>query len=171
MTDHRKLLDANGRLKTRFAAVLRRIPALMNAAQFMWRLRMPRFTGGVIGVVVSDAGEVLLLQHVFHIEHPWGLPGGWLNRREDPEAALIRELAEEIGLPIAIERHLLTVADPRHAHLDFAYLCQPLGEVSHLSAEIIDYAWCALPDLPPLVPFHQRAVEAAFPEAMARRTR
>ncbi len=166
MPDHQPP-RADSRRKASLAAALRRVPFLMGIAFRLWRLRMPRFTAGVVGVIVNDAGRVLVLEHVFHIEKPWGLPGGWLNRREDPENALARELMEELGLPVVIDRFLLAVVTPERAHLDFAYQGRPRGAVSHLSAEILDYVWADPADLPPLVSFHQRAIEAAFP-ALAR---
>lgn len=161
-----QLPDANGRRKARLAAFLRRVPFVVTLGSRLWRLRVPHFTAGVVGVVVNDAGRILLLEHVFHAEHPWGLPGGWLDRRENPDDALVRELREETGLAVAVERHLLARVHPHQVHLDFAYLCRPHGEVCHLnlSREILSYAWVAPPDLPPLYPFHAAAVNTAFPE-------
>lgn len=157
-----QLPGANGQVKAALATVLRRAPALVGVVSLLWRLRMPRFTAGVVGVIVDDAGRILLLEHVFHVQEPWGLPGGWLNRRESPELALARELREEIGLDITVTRHLMTLVSPNRSHLDFAYLGQPCGEVRHLSAEILDYTWADPSALPPLHPVHQRAVDAAF---------
>lgn len=51
---------------------------------------------GVAGVVVDDTGRVLLVRHSY--KTGWALPGGGVDRGEPPERAVLRELAEEVGL-------------------------------------------------------------------------
>ncbi len=58
-------------------------------------VRPPRGRGAKAAVVCD--GEVLLVRHSYG-PHRWELPGGAVRRREDPLAALRRELAEELGL-------------------------------------------------------------------------
>ncbi|MBK8984950.1 MAG: hypothetical protein IPM39_02535 [Chloroflexi bacterium] len=41
---------------------------------------------GVGMVALDEDGRILLLHPVVHPCFPWGLPGGWLNRRESPQA-------------------------------------------------------------------------------------
>jgi ADP-ribose pyrophosphatase YjhB (NUDIX family) len=150
--------------KTRLAALLRRVPPLVWLTVRLWRLSLPRYTAGVVGVVIDDAGRVLILEHVFHFEQPWGLPGGWLSRREDPETGMTRELIEELGLPVKVERLLLARAHPHRSHLDFAYLCRARGPIAHLSSEILDFGWFDPSELPSLYQFQHDAVAAVFPD-------
>jgi len=51
---------------------------------------------GVAGVVRDEAGRVLLVRSRFG--SGWGLPGGGVGRGEPPDAAVQRELREEVGL-------------------------------------------------------------------------
>jgi ADP-ribose pyrophosphatase YjhB (NUDIX family) len=119
-----------------------------------------RFTAGVVGVVLNEEGRILLVEHVFHPRHPWGLPGGWLKAGERPEKALAREINEETGLQVDILRPLLVDRSPHdRRHLDIAFLCAAQGETITLSRELLDYDWVRPEAVPTLIAFHQAAVE------------
>jgi ADP-ribose pyrophosphatase YjhB (NUDIX family) len=135
----------------------------------LWRLQLPRFTVGVVGVVGNDQGQVLLLEHVFHLDKPWGLPGGWIDKHETPDTAVAREILEETGLFVSVTRQLLATTNPRMTHLDFAYFCRPQSAVTHLSGEILAYTWADPSDMPPVPKFHRWAIEAALPDLSAPR--
>jgi 8-oxo-dGTP pyrophosphatase MutT (NUDIX family) len=48
--------------------------------------------------VVSNRGEVLLVRHTYGDRRTWDFPGGFVRRREQPLAAVRRELGEELGV-------------------------------------------------------------------------
>ncbi len=148
--------------RRRIASFLRRFPFIMAVVHIVLRWIQPKFSVGVVGVIYNTQGQVLLVEHVFHAKQPWGLPGGWIKRNESPAACAQREILEELGLHVEVEALLLTELSLRQ-HLDFAYLCRPLGEIGTLSMELLDYAWTDPNQTPPLVTFHRRAV-ATFAE-------
>jgi len=51
---------------------------------------------GVAAAVEGDDGRVLLVRNRY--ASGWRLPGGGVDRGEPPQAAVLRELAEEVGL-------------------------------------------------------------------------
>lgn len=51
---------------------------------------------GVNALVLDRKGRVLLVRHTYM--PGWQLPGGGVDRGEPPDAAIVRELEEEIGL-------------------------------------------------------------------------
>jgi 8-oxo-dGTP pyrophosphatase MutT (NUDIX family) len=127
----------------------------------LWRWRQARFSAGVAGVVFNPAGQVLLVEHVFHPSAPWGLPGGWVDRREDPAGALRREMHEELALDVTVGPVLLVELE-HSSHLDLAYLCTANSGIGRLSGELLDYGWFNVADLPRLHRFHYRAVRRAL---------
>jgi 8-oxo-dGTP diphosphatase len=56
------------------------------------------------GVIVAE-GRVLLTQRMpdAHLGGTWEFPGGKVEPGEAPEAALVRELEEEIGVRVAVD--------------------------------------------------------------------
>lgn len=152
-------------MKQRFlkhaATLLRKYPKIMAVPYHAYRFLQPKFTLGVIGVVVNEASEVLLVEHVFHPYHPVGLPGGWVGRNEDPAEALVRELQEELSLNVEI-CHVVHSQRTQYNHLDVAFLCKPTNQVGTLSYELLNYHWHSHEQLPRLHPFHRQAITHAL---------
>ncbi|RAN99337.1 NUDIX hydrolase [Micromonospora noduli] len=67
---------------------------------------------GVYGLL-RDSGRVLVVRDGAEGEFPgvWRLPGGAVGHAEDPERAVVREVAEQAGLTVAVTRLLAVVAD------------------------------------------------------------
>lgn len=76
----------------------------------VWSIRRPTLMG-VRALVVAD-GAVLLVRHRSG-RQPWSLPGGAVERYERLEEAARREVREESGAQVQVER-LLGVYDSFH---------------------------------------------------------
>jgi ADP-ribose pyrophosphatase YjhB (NUDIX family) len=156
-------------VKERFAHVLRRAPWAASLITRLYRLGQARYTAGVNGVLFDAEGRLLLVEHVFHPRHPWGLPGGWVDRRENPSQTVVREFQEELGLAVQVQRVVLVQKGQFFGgHLDMAFLLT--GEIPRaalrLSGELRNYGWFAPSDLPPLNPFNQDVVRQLQAEGL-----
>jgi ADP-ribose pyrophosphatase YjhB (NUDIX family) len=146
--------------KRRLASLVRKLPFSVAFAQAIWRGTRPRFSLGAVGVVFNTAGQVLLVEHLFHPYTPWGLPGGWVERGEAPQHTVRRELREELELEVEVGP-VVAAELGFSRHLDLAFLCSPMNDVGKLCDELLDYQWVTLDDLPQLHRFHRLAVEQA----------
>ena len=147
-------------MKPKMAQVIR-WPLVRQLLRFAVWLFAPRHRVGVLAIVQNAAGEVLLLEHVFHPTMPWGAPGGWLDRHEDPAAGAVRELFEETGLCGQVETILLATSDTDPSHITMAYLVRTEPGPLTLSSEILSADWFAPEALPPLFPVVREAIHRA----------
>lgn len=149
-------------MKHRIARLVQRFPNFAKFMTMIYRQTRPKFTAGVVGVVVNEQNQVLLVEHVYHADEPWGLPGGWLERNEPPAQGVQREILEETGMEVEIIAPLLvTQRYFRRDHLDIAYLCKPRSDITELSDELLAFEWVNLADLERVKPFHKAAIHAA----------
>lgn len=126
-------------------------------------LAAPRHRVGAVVVLFDDQQRVLLVEHLFHPDEPWGLPGGWVGRNESPQSAARRELLEETRLEVEIGGLIHMEQSPRPWHLTIAFAGRLLRGDLHLSGELLEAAWVDPDHLPNgLSPFVRRAVKAAL---------
>jgi ADP-ribose pyrophosphatase YjhB (NUDIX family) len=123
------------------------------AARAYWRLRQPR-TLGVRAVVLDAHERVALVRHTYG-DH-WYLPGGGVKKLESFEAALARELVEEVALSdFRIERVLGVYHNRREFKDDHVVVFVARTEAASGSVlqkadllEIEEAGWFALDQLP-----------------------
>jgi 8-oxo-dGTP pyrophosphatase MutT (NUDIX family) len=153
--------------RRRIAAFLKYAPWTGQVAQALWRTWRPWVTVGVVGTIFNGAGQMLIVEHVFHPKFPWGLPGGWMERDESPDDTVRREALEETNLRIEVIKPLLIAKTAMLAgHLDIAYLCttQQNPDEVQLSSELLAYKWIEPQEAPPMGVFHGRVIRAAMAE-------
>ncbi len=112
------------------------------------------FTVSAAGVITNERGEVLLLNHVLRPVSGWGLPGGFLDAGEQPEAAFRRELREETGIELSDVTHVLTRT--LHRHIEIIFAAKTIGEPVVKSREIIELGWFDLENMPPGMSIDQK---------------
>lgn len=120
------------------------------------RIAQPTFTVSAAAVVLNAKREVLLLDHFLRPSSGWGLPGGFLDKNEQPEDAVRRELREETGIELADLRMLRVRTLGRHIETLFA--ATTTDEPQVLSSEIISLGWYAAASLPEGLPHGQQNI-------------
>jgi 8-oxo-dGTP diphosphatase len=148
-------------IRQQLASFIRRFPTLMLIPYYSYRFFQPKYSVGVVGVVLDSESKILLVEHLFHPRLPWGLPGGWINTNEDPANAAVREISEELGLEVEAQL-LLVMKRTQFNHLDIAFLCRANGAIGNLSYELLGYKWFSFEELPSLHPFHYQAIKKAL---------
>jgi ADP-ribose pyrophosphatase YjhB (NUDIX family) len=147
-------------MKALLARLYRLLPQAM--VKFLVRLAHPQFTVRVAGVFRTADGRILLLRHVFRHSYPWGLPAGFLEAGESPEAGVLRELREETGLVAEIEGIArIRPVDSRHLEITLAGRIDPAQTIIP-SLEIFEAGYFKLDTLPGPMPPEQQALIRGF---------
>lgn len=113
----------------------------------------PSFTVGSMCFIERPDGALLLVRHVYR--RRWGVPGGLLERGEDPAEAAVREVREEVGLDVVLLGEPAVVVDPEPQRVDIVYRARVAPGVdwrdaSPRSPEIGTVGWFPPRDLPEL---------------------
>lgn len=106
---------------------------------------------GAAAIILDQAGRVLLVKHTYG-KLNWDLPGGGAEANESAEGTAIREVREETGLAVTIERMVGRVYYcPNHDMHHFLFRCQlvdPAQAPAPSSPEISECGFFALDALP-----------------------
>lgn len=94
-----------------------------------------------VGAIIrNDTGRVLLVRRANEPGRGlWSLPGGRVEPGEAEEAAVVREVLEETGLEVRVERLVGRVAIGRYEIADFA--CIVTGGTLAAATDADDVAW------------------------------
>jgi ADP-ribose pyrophosphatase YjhB (NUDIX family) len=141
-------------LKKVFGALWRHAPK--SVRRFGVRLVEPRFTVTAGAVVTDEDGRILLLSHVFRPGSGWGIPGGFVEKGEQPEEALRRELREEVGLELERAEIAFVRTLGKQQQVEIIFRCRPRGALGRNNAEIKSARWFAPDELPPGLSKDQR---------------
>lgn len=113
----------------------------------------PHYSVGAMCIIERDDGRMLLVRHAYR--NRWGVPGGLLNRGEDPRSAAARETLEETGLAIETVGEPSVVVDPGPRRVDIVFRARPAAGADPdaarpTSVEIVEAAWFKPEELPEL---------------------
>lgn len=104
---------------------------------------------GVSLIVRDERARILLVRHSYGPDR-WALPGGGCKRGEEPQAAAMRELHEEVGLT-AKDIELLSVIQEvisGSPHTAFVFAARAEGELRPDRREIVKAQFFAAGEMP-----------------------
>ena len=102
-----------------------------------WKVRRP------------TRNSVVVVRHSYGPQ-VWALPGGGIDRGEDPATAAVREFREELGSPLSDVRELSHVMEPDSGSIDrlHVFVARVAGSPSADMREIVAAEFFDLGDLP-----------------------
>jgi 8-oxo-dGTP pyrophosphatase MutT (NUDIX family) len=122
---------------------------------------------GVNAVIVDGTGRVLLALR----DRPpiWNLPGGGVEPGEAPWDAAVREVAEEVGLAVTVDRLTGVYHRPPGGDPVLVFRCTVRSGTPATSAEAVRVGWFAPDALPAAINPYQpeRIAGALLPGAAA----
>ena len=105
------------------------------------------FTVGSFAIIFDNDGKVLL-SHRRDMD-AWNLPGGGLEPGELPDECVVREVREETGLDVVVERLVGVYGKPGRNELVFAFQCRITGGVLQSTDESDASAYFNVEQMPP----------------------
>ena len=106
----------------------------------------PRFTIGAFALIGDPNGQVLLCRR--RDTGAWNLPGGVVEHSESPWQAVIREVDEETGLQVVVNRLHGVYAKPDKDEIVFSFECEIVGGSITTSEEADRIEYFTPDDLP-----------------------
>lgn len=110
----------------------------------------------VVDALVIDKNKILLIKRAAHLTNggKYAFPGGFLDRDETAEQAVVREVKEETGYDANVESLFTIIDNPNRPQEDrqnvaFIYIVKPLGQTGKADSESSEVKWFSLDDLPP----------------------
>ena len=99
----------------------------------------PKHSVSVAGIVVREDDRVLVIRRDDNDQ--WEAPGGVLELGESFENGVRREVLEETGLTITVERLTGVYKNLTHGIVALVYRCRPAGGDAHPTAEAREVRW------------------------------
>ncbi|GCE46681.1 ADP-ribose pyrophosphatase YjhB (NUDIX family) [Thermosporothrix hazakensis] len=118
------------------------------------------FRIGVSAVIMQEKRVLLALRR--DIEW-WNLPGGGMEPGETVEQTVLREVREETGLEVAIERLIGVYSKPQKREVVLSFACRVVGGTLHETEESRECRFFAVDALPEkTLPKHRQRIEDAL---------
>jgi len=99
----------------------------------------PKHSVSVAGIVVNEHGQVLVIRRADNGH--WEPPGGVLELGESFEHGVIREVHEETGVLVVVDRLTGVYKNMNRAVVALVFRCTPSSDTARTSDEAISVRW------------------------------
>ena len=99
----------------------------------------PTHSVSVAGIVIDDAGHVLIIQR--RDNGQWAPPGGVLELGESFEQGVRREITEETGVDVDVDRLTGVYKNMRLGVVALVFRCRPVAGHARTSEEAAEVRW------------------------------
>lgn len=117
----------------------------------------------VDAVILEDERIVLVKRKNPPFQGRWALPGGFVEYGETVEEAVRREVKEETGLDVRIEKLVGVYSDPgrdpRGHTVSIVYFCRPVSGLMNAGSDAKEVKEFHLKELPALAFDHRKIIE------------
>ena len=131
------------------------------------RVIRPRFQVFSAAIIMNQDNQIFLVKSTYQRFHPWGIPGGGLEKGESTEEAVIREVWEETNFIVEIEKLLLVKTFATDKVVTY-YLCGIKEGVFRPSDEVSEYGYFSPDHLPDIREGDEELIDEIY-EIMGRR--
>ncbi len=107
---------------------------------------MHKVTVGAFGIILDENEQVLLCHRRDY--DLWTLPGGGLEAGETPWQACVREVEEEVGLVVRVDRLVGVYSIPDRDDIVFSFVCTIKGGELRTTDEADQIAYFAFREIP-----------------------
>lgn len=104
------------------------------------------FTIGVFAAIFDNKNRILFCHRNDY--DLWNLPGGALEKSEAPWEGVVREVKEETGLDVEVERLAGIYSKPRENDIVLQFVCNVIGGEITLNNEADKIKYFAYDDIP-----------------------
>ena len=105
----------------------------------------PKHSVSVAGIVVRDDGRILVIQR--RDNQQWEPPGGVLELNETFEHGVRREVREETGVDVEVERLTGVYKNMRRNVVALVFRCRPLGAGLQTTPEAVRVDWLTVDEI------------------------
>ena len=113
---------------------------------------------GAFAIILDEQRQVLLC-HRGDVDL-WNLPGGQVERGETTRQAVIREVKEETGFDVAVNRLAGIYVNPVRNNIAFSFVCEILGGTMTTSDESDAIAYFPFDKIPKYTsPYHKASIQ------------
>lgn len=138
---------------------LSRLPGMVQKTFKRIRKRIRRLYKVSAFAIILDERRQVLLCHRGDVDL-WNLPGGQVERGETARQAVIREVKEETGFDVAVNRLAGISINPVRNNIAFSFACEILGGRMTTSDESDAIAYFPFNKIPGYTsPYHRASIQ------------